>query len=224
MTSRSFNTVELMLSRPVGSLIIKNAIPTIITMMVSAIYNTADTFFVSQLGTSASGAVGVIFSLMTMIQAGGFMIGMGAGSITSRALGSGNRQKAQTFVSTAIVCVFSLGLIFSILGTIFNKPLVRLLGATDTIFPFALDYARFIIFGCPFMMSAFAMNNLLRFQGKAAFSMIGMVTGGILNMLLDPLFIFVFKMGISGAAIATLISQITSFLSCFLCFSLIRKL
>ncbi len=211
MTSRSFNTVELMLSRPVGSLIIKNAIPTIITMMVSAIYNTADTFFVSQLGTSASGAVGVIFSLMTMIQAGGFMIGMGAGSITSRALGSGNRQKAQTFVSTAIVCVFSLGLIFSILGTIFNKPLVRLLGATDTIFPFALDYARFIIFGCPFMMSAFAMNNLLRFQGKAAFSMIGMVTGGILNMLLDPLFIFVFKMGISGAAIATLISQITSF-------------
>lgn len=211
MNSRSFNTVELMLSRPVGSLIIKNAIPTIITMMVSAIYNTADTFFVSQLGTSASGAVGVIFSLMTMIQAGGFMIGMGAGSITSRALGSGNRQKAQTFVSTAIVCVFSLGLIFSILGTIFNKPLVRLLGATDTIFPFALDYARFIIFGCPFMMSAFAMNNLLRFQGKAAFSMIGMVTGGILNMLLDPLFIFVFKMGISGAAIATLISQITSF-------------
>lgn len=211
MNSHSFNTVELMLSRPVGSLIIKNAIPTIITMMVSAIYNTADTFFVSQLGTSASGAVGVIFSLMTMIQAGGFMIGMGAGSITSRALGSGNRQKAQTFVSTAIVCVFSLGLIFSILGTIFNKPLVRLLGATDTIFPFALDYARFIIFGCPFMMSAFAMNNLLRFQGKAAFSMIGMVTGGILNMLLDPLFIFVFKMGISGAAIATLISQITSF-------------
>lgn len=211
MNLQKFNTVELMTSAPVGSLIIKNAIPTIITMMVTAIYNTADTFFVSRLGTSASGAVGVIFSLMTIIQACGFMIGMGAGSITSRALGSGNSSKAQTVVSTAIVCVFSLGVFLAVLGTVFNHSLVRCLGATETILPFAVDYARFIILGTPFMMSAFAMNNLLRFQGKAAFSMIGMVIGGVLNMVLDPIFIFVFDMGISGAAVATVISQITSF-------------
>lgn len=208
---QNFNTLEVMTCAPVGPLIIKNAIPTIITMMVTAIYNTADTFFVSRLGTSASGAVGVIFSLMTMIQACGFMIGMGAGAITSRAIGSGDKAKAQTLVSTAIVCVFSMGLFLAVLGTVFNRPLVRMLGATETILPFAVDYARFIILGIPFMMSAFAMNNLLRFQGKAAFSMIGMVSGGILNMILDPLFIFGLDLGISGAAIATIISQIISF-------------
>lgn len=211
----SFNTVDLMLSKPVGPLIIKNAIPTIIIMMVSAIYNTADTFFVSQLGTSASGAVGVVFSLMTLIQAGGFLIGMGSGSILSRALGSGDIKKAQTLVSTAIVTVFSLGIVFSVFGTIFNVQLVRGLGATQTILPYAIDYARYIILGCPFMMASFAMNNLLRFEGKASLSMFGMVSGGVLNMLLDPLFIFVFKMGISGAAIATLLSQIASFIILF---------
>lgn len=211
MENSSDNTVLKMTTLPVGPLIIKNAVPTIITMMVTAIYNTADTFFVSQLGTSASGAVGIIFSLMTMIQAGGFMIGMGAGSITSRALGSKNTQKAQTYLSTAIVLAFTLGTLLSIFGTIFNTQIVESLGATKTILPFALDYARYIIFACPFMMSAFVMNNLLRFQGKASISMIGMVSGGLLNLVLDPLFIFGFGWGISGAAIATLLSQITSF-------------
>ena len=205
------NTVEIMTQEAVGPLIIKNAIPTIITMMVTALYNTADTFFVSRLGTSASGAVGIIFSLMTMIQAGGFMIGMGSGSITSRALGSGEPKKASTFVSTAIIFAFCLGLFFSAFGLVFNAKLVRFLGATPTILPYAVDYAHYIILACPFMMASFVMNNLLRFQGKAAFSMLGMASGGILNIFLDPLFIFVFGLGISGAAIATLISQIASF-------------
>ncbi|MBQ0050493.1 MAG: MATE family efflux transporter [Treponema sp.] len=180
-------------------------------MMVTAIYNTADTFFVSQLGTSASGAVGIIFSLMALIQAGGFMIGMGSGSITSRALGAKDMKTASKYCSTALCSAFTLGLIFAVFGTIFNRQLVTCLGATPTILPYAMDYARYIILASPFMITAFVMNNQLRFQGKAAFSMIGMVSGGILNMLLDPLFIFVFKMGISGAAIATLVSQITSF-------------
>lgn len=211
MNSRSENTVLSMTTQPVGSLILKNAVPTIITMTVTAVYNTADTFFVSRLGTSASGAVGIIFSLMTMIQAGGFMIGMGTGSITSRAIGSGDNKKAETYVSTAVIFAFTLGLCLCTAGTIFIKKLVSSLGATPTILPYALSYARYIIFACPFMMTSFVMNNLLRFQGKAAFSMIGMTAGGILNMFLDPLFIFVFDWGISGAAIATLISQITSF-------------
>lgn len=211
MSSKNPDTISLMTTAPVGPLIIKNAIPTIITMMVTAIYNTADTFFVSQLGTSASGAVGIIFSLMAMIQAGGFMIGMGSGSVTSRALGGQDFARANKYCSTAIFFVFTLGVVFSIFGTIFNRQIVTSLGATPTILPYAMDYARYIIFAAPFMMTAFTMNNQLRFQGKAAFSMIGMVSGGILNMILDPLFIFVFDFGISGAAIATLISQITSF-------------
>lgn len=208
-----------MTTAPVGSLIIKNAVPTIITMMVTAIYNTADTFFVSKLGTSASGAVGIIFSLMSMIQACGFTIGMGSGSITSRALGANDMKMASKYCTTAICLAFTAGLIFAVLGNIFIEPLVKSLGATPTILPYAQDYARYIIFGCPFMITSLTMNNQLRFQGKAFFSMMGMAFGGILNMFLDPLFIFVFDMGISGAAVATLISQMASFfilLACFL--------
>ncbi len=200
-----------MLTEPVGPLILKNAVPTIITMMITAIYNTADTFFVSRLGTSASGAVGVIFSLMVLMQACAFTIGMGSGSITSRALGASDFQKANTVCTSAIFTAFFIGVLFAIFGNLFREELVRHLGSTPTILPYALDYARYILFGAPFIITSFAMNNLLRFQGRAAFSMIGMISGGILNMLLDPLFIFVFGLGISGAALATLISQIVSF-------------
>ncbi len=214
-------TVARMTTAPVGTLILKNAIPTIITMMVTAIYNTADTFFVSQLGTSASGAVGIIFSLMALIQSVGFTIGMGSGSVTTRALGANDLKKADRYCSSAIFAAFSLGVIFSIIGTIFSTSLVSFLGATETILPYAMDYARYIIFAAPFMITAFVMNNQLRFQGKAAFSMVGMVSGGILNMILDPIFIFGLNLGISGAAIATLISQITSF--CILSSMFIRK-
>lgn len=204
-------SLQKMLSEPVGSLIIKNAVPTIITMMITAIYNTADTFFVSKLGTSASGAVGVTFTLMFLMQACAFTIGMGSGSITSRALGAEDFKKANTYCSTAIFTAFTVGVLFTIFGNLFRESLVRHLGSTPTILPYALDYARYILFGAPFIITSFAMNNLMRFQGRAAFSMIGMISGGILNMLLDPLFIFVFGLGISGAAIATLISQIVSF-------------
>lgn len=200
-----------MTSAPVGPLIVKNAVPTIITMMVSAIYNSADTFFVSKLGTSASGAVGIIFSLMALIQACGFTIGMGSGSITSRALGANDLKKASKYCSTAICLAFTAGVVFAVLGNIFIEPIVKSLGATPTILPYALDYARYIIFAAPFMITSFVMNNQLRFQGKAIFSMMGMAAGGILNIFLDPLFIFVFGLGISGAAIATLISQAVSF-------------
>lgn len=211
MNNTTRDTVSKMTSAPVGPLIIKNAVPTIITMMVSAIYNSADTFFVSKLGTSASGAVGIIFSLMALIQACGFTIGMGSGSITSRALGAADLKKASKYCSTAICLAFTAGVVFAVLGNIFIEPIVKSLGATPTILPYAMDYARYIIFAAPFMITSFVMNNQLRFQGKAVFSMMGMAAGGILNMFLDPLFIFVFDLGISGAAIATLLSQVVSF-------------
>ncbi|WP_407428234.1 MATE family efflux transporter [Treponema sp.] len=205
------SSLNRMLTEPVGSLILKNAVPTIITMMVTAIYNTADTFFVSRLGTSASGAVGIIFTLMFLMQAVAFTIGMGSGSVTSRALGAKDFKKANTYCSTAVFTAFFSGVLFTVFGNIFRESLVRHLGATPTILPYALDYAKYILFGAPFIISSFAMNNLLRFQGRAAFSMVGMIAGGIINIILDPFFIFVFDWGISGAAIATLISQIISF-------------
>ena len=208
MTSR---TVQTMLTAPVGPLILKNAVPTICSMMVTALYNTADTFFVSKLGTSASGAVGIIFSIMAIIQAFGFTIGMGSGSITSRLLGGEKIKEASKFTSTAIFLAFFLGIILAALGLCFQDGLITKLGATETILPFAKDYARFILIGVPFIMTSFVMNNQLRWQGRAALSMMGLMTGGILNIILDPIFIFGLDLGISGAAIATLISQCVSF-------------
>ncbi len=205
------NTLNAMLNKSVGPLIIKMAVPTIISMMVTAIYNMADTFFVSKLGTSASGAVGITFSIMAIIQAFGFTIGMGSGSILSRKLGARNIKSADEFCSTGIITAFVTGTIIAILGVRFNGWIVIHLGATVTIAPYARDYARYILLGAPFMVTSFVMNNQLRFQGKAAFSMVGLTLGGILNIILDPIFIFVFNLGISGAAIATLISQIVSF-------------
>ena len=210
-----------MTTAPVGRLIIRMAIPTIISMMITAVYNMADTFFVSQLGTSASGAVGINFSIMTIIQALGFTVGMGSGSLTSRALGAKDYATANRYCSSAIAFSLCMGTLLSVVGLIFLKPLITMLGATPTIQPYAEAYAHFILIGVPFMCTTFVMNNLLRFQGKAALSMVGLTVGGVLNLFLDPLFIFVFKLGISGAAIATLISQCVSFF--ILLFVFIRK-
>lgn len=200
-----------MTTEPVGRLIGKLAVPTIISMLVTSIYNMADTFFVSQLGTSATGAVGVVFSLMAIIQAVGFTLGMGSGSNISRLLGQEKKDEADRVASTAFFTALLLGLCITVIGLLSMKNLMRLLGATETILPYAQDYARYILFGAPIMCASFVMNNDLRSEGKAVLSMMGIATGGVLNIALDPLFIFVFDMGISGAAIATLLSQCISF-------------
>lgn len=200
-----------MIETPVQKLIPRLAVPTIISMLVTSIYNMADTFFVSQIGTSASGAVGVMFSAMAMIQAIGFTLGMGSGNYISRSLGSRDEEAASQSAATAFFTGGIIGIAIAVLGTIFSKPLVYLLGATDTIAPFAQDYARYILIAAPFMITSFVMNNILRAQGNAVFAMIGITVGGILNMFLDPVLIFGFGMGISGAAIATMASQMVSF-------------
>ena len=200
-----------MIETPVARLIPQLAVPTIISMLVTSIYNMADTFFVSQLGTSASGAVGVIFSAMAMIQAIGFMLGMGSGNNISRALGNHDEERASECAATAFFMAAILGILIMILGIAFSEPMVYFLGATDTIAPYAQDYARYILFAAPFMMTSFVLNNILRAQGNAFSSMLGITAGGILNMVLDPLFIFTFQMGIAGAAIATMLSQMISF-------------
>ncbi len=201
---------RIMTQSPVRPLITKLAIPTIITMMVTSIYNMADTYFVSQLGKSASGAVGVVFSLMAIIQAVGFTLGMGSGSVVSRALGVKDYRKANRFASTALFCALGFGVLLTVFGYIFMNPLMSVLGATPTVLPYAKDYAAYILLGAPVMASSFVLNNLLRSEGKAQLSMVGIASGGILNIALDPLFIFVFDMGVAGAAIATLISQVVS--------------
>ena len=200
-----------MVKTPIKRLVLNLAIPTTISMLITAIYNIADTYFVAKLGASASGAVGVVFSFMAIIQAIGFTLGMGGGSYISALLGEKRDGEAQEVGSTAFYGAIFLGLLLMIFGLLFLRPLLTVLGATDTVLPYASDYARYIVIGAPIMTSSFVLNNLLRAEGKAKLAMIGLTTGGLLNMGLDPLLIHGFNMGISGAAIATLISQAVSF-------------
>lgn len=197
---------------PVGKLVCEMAVPTIISMLVTAVYNLADTFFVGLMhSNAATGAVGVVFSLMAIIQATGFFFGQGSGNYISRQLGRHETEDAETMAITAVTLAFSAGVVVLILGQLFLQPLARLLGSTDTILPYACDYLRIILLGAPYMTASFVLNNQLRFQGSAIYSMIGIVAGAVINVGLDPLLIFTFKMGIRGAALATIIGQLFSF-------------
>lgn len=196
---------------PVEKLICKMAVPTIVSMLISAVYNMADTYFVGKLGTSATGAVGVVFSLMTVIQACGFFFGHGSGNSISRALGRQNTADAANMASVGFFASLAVGTVLGAAGIMFLTPLSRLLGSTETILPYTKAYLFYILCGTPFIMGSFVLNNQLRFQGSAVSGMVGMAAGGVLNIALDPLFIFVFKMGVGGAGCATLVSQIIGF-------------
>lgn len=200
-----------MLTAPIPKLFTSLAVPTVISQMVSVAYNTADTWFVSQISTSASAAVGVSFSVMSIIQAIGFGLGMGTSSIIGVKLGKGDTKSAEEYSSSAFAAATLLGLIIAVLGLIFLSPLMYLVGATETSHPFACDYTRYILIAAPFMCASYVLNNILRSEGESALAMIGLCTGGILNVILDPIFIFTVGLGISGAAIATAISQLISF-------------
>lgn len=201
----------MMTESPVRLLVLRLAAPTIISMLVSSIYSMVDTFFVAQLGTSAAGAVGIVFSVMASIQAIGFAIGMGAGTLASRQLGAKNDKEANMYASTGVFIGLVVALVIAVLGFVFVSPLMKLLGATSTILPYAEDYARYIFLSTPFMCLSFLLNNYLRVEGKALYGMIGIISGALLNIALDPVFIFVLGLGTRGAAIATSISQVVSF-------------
>lgn len=201
---------EKMIRTPIPKLVTSLAVPTMIGMLITSIYNVADTYFVSRLGTRASGAVGIVFSLMSMIQAVGFTAGMGAGSVISRLLGEKEEERAQKVASCAVLTSLLLGALLFAPGLFWLKPLMTFLGATETILPYASEYSRYILFVAPVMTASFVLNNLLRAEGKTKFSMIGIGIGGVLNIALDPLFIFVFQWGIRGAAVATAVSQCAS--------------
>ncbi len=194
-------------------LICKLAIPSIISMLITSFYNMADTFFIAKLeNTSATGAVGVAFSLMAIIQAFGFFLGHGSGNYISRELGKKNLKSAEEMASIGFFTALIGGALMTTLGLIFLSPLAKLLGSTDTILPYAKDYIRYILIGCPYMCASIVLNNQLRFQSNAFFGMIGLASGAVLNIALDPIFIFGLGLGVSGAAIATIISQFVSFI------------
>lgn len=209
---------EKMINTPIPKLILTLAVPTIIGMLITSAYNMADAYFVSKLGTSASGAIGIVFSLMAIIQALGFTVGMGSGSTISRLLGKKENDKAQEMASSALAVSFILGIILSVTGLLMLEKLMLLLGATQSILPYAVEYAKYILYAAPVMMASFVLNNLLRAEGKTKLAMTGIGIGGILNIALDPLLIFGFGMDIGGAAIATLISQVIGFIVLLLFF------
>ncbi|MBR1983398.1 MAG: MATE family efflux transporter [Clostridia bacterium] len=221
--AKSFNAeyqYKKMTETPVMKLIFMLGIPTTISMLITNVYNMADSFFVSQISLSAGGATSIVFGVMAILQAFGFMFGHGAGSHISRALGEKENQKANVYASTGFFWALVAGLVIMTFGLIFIKPLMKLLGSTDTILPYAVDYAKFIFIAAPFMTTSCVLNNILRYEGKAKLAMIGLTSGGILNILLDPLFIFTFDLGILGAGLATGISQLISFCLLFSMFLL----
>ena len=213
MTSddRSALQFRRMTETPIPQLVLSLAAPTILSMLITSIYNLADTFFVGQISTSASGAVGVVSSLMAIIQALGFMLGHGAGTIISRSLGSRDTTAATRFASTSFFTALVFGVVLAVAGLGTLPHFMMLLGSTETILPHACAYARPILIAAPLMISSLVMNNILRYEGKASFAMIGLVTGGVLNIALDPLFMFVLGMGTAGAGLATALSQTISF-------------
>ena len=208
---------ERMTQTPIPRLIISLGIPTMLNMMVTSLYNMADTMFVSGLGDQAIGAVSVVLSLMSIIQAIGFTLGMGAGSVVSALLGKRDQKGADRVASAAFFSALGIGLMLTVFGLIFLEPLVVLLGAAQesgvafTTLDYAKIYATYILISAPLMCMSFVMNNLLRAQGKAVASMIGLCTGAILNVALDPILIYGADMGVEGAALATVISQTVSF-------------
>jgi len=201
-----------MLETPIPRLIPKLAIPTIISMLVTSFYNMADTFFVGMLDDpSATGAVGVVFSYMAILQAVSFMIGHGGGNFISRSLGQGDKEAAGVMASCSFFYSLIIGGVLMVLGLVFLEPFSMFLGSTETILPYTKDYLRYILLASPYMAASFVLNNQLRFQGSAAYAMIGIVAGAGLNIALDPILMFGFDMGISGAAVATAFSQLVSF-------------
>lgn len=201
-----------MTTYPVPRLIMSLAVPTIISMLVTSFYNMADTYFVGKINTQATAAVGVVFSFMTIIQAVGFFFGHGSGNYISRKLGAQDTANAEKMAATGFFFAFFIGLALAMAGLIFLTPLSILLGSTPTILPYTEQYLGIILLGAPFMTSSLVLNNQMRFQGNASYAMVGIVSGAVINVVLDPILIFSFEMGISGAAWATAVSQLCSFI------------
>ena len=205
--------LKRMTETPIPKLLFSLAVPTIISMLITAFYNMADTYFIGRLGSaSATAAVGVCFPMMAVLQAIGFMFGQGSGNYIARTLGAKQQKSAEEMASTAFFSAVIAGILLMTLGQLFLPQLVVLLGSTETIAPYAIAYARNILFAVPWLIASIVLNNQLRLQGNAVFAMVGMTSGALINIALDPLFIFTFGMGVAGASMATMLSQMIAFI------------
>ncbi len=213
-----FQSVEekriYMTEQPVEKLVCRLAVPTIMSMLVTSFYNMADTFFVGKLNTQSTAAVGVVFSLMAILQAVGFFFGHGSGNYISRQLGAGNTEEAEKMSAVGFFSSFCAGVVIMVVCLLCIRPLAYALGSTPTILPYTVSYLRIILLGAPAMTASLVLNNQMRFQGSAFYAMIGIVSGAVINIALDPFLIFTCGMGVAGAALATTVSQYLSF--CFL--------
>ncbi len=201
-----------MTQEPVEKLVCTLAVPTILSMMITSFYNMADTFFVGKLNTQSTAAVGVVFSLMAVIQAIGFLFGHGSGNYISRQLGAGNMEEAEKMSAVGFFTSFFAGVVILLVCMCLIEPLSYALGSTPTVQPYTVAYMRIILLGAPAMTASLVLNNQMRFQGSAFYAMIGIVSGAVVNIVLDPFFIFICGMGVAGAALATTISQYLSFI------------
>lgn len=201
---------DKMTHTPIPKLILGLSVPSIISTLITNIYNLVDTAFVGQLGTSASGAVGIVFGFMAIIQAFGYLFGQGAGSVLSRALGEKDDEKASVYASVGFFSSFIFGILLTTVGFLFLDDIVMFLGSTPTIAPYAKTYITYILIATPFMCSSLSMDNLLRYEGKAKLGMIGLMVGAVLNMAGDPILMFGCSMGIAGAGLSTALSQFIS--------------
>lgn len=211
MGRRHTDNYTFLTQAPAHRVILTMAVPTIITMLVTSLYNVADTFFVGQLDTQSTAAVGVVFPVMFFIQAFGFFFGHGSGNYISRELGARRHGNAETMASTGFVYSLVAGIVAMVVGLSMIKTLAVLLGSTPTILPYTESYMSIILLGSPFMTASLTINNQMRLQGNASYAMYGIISGAVLNVVLDPVFIFVFDMGVAGAAVATVTGQVVGF-------------
>jgi len=202
---------DKMTKTPLVKLIVSLGIPTTISMLVTSLYNMADTYFVGTLGESPQAATGILFTLQAIIQAVAFMLGQGSGTMVSKALADRNQEEASEYVSTGFFTGIFVGGVFLVLGLSFLEPMLLFLGSTETILPYAKQYGSCVLISCSIVMGSFVLNNVLRYEGKSFYSMIGLVSGGLLNIFLDYVFVIIFKWGVLGAGIATATSQVISF-------------
>ena len=203
--------VRYLTTAPIPRLVGQLSLPTIISMLVTSFYNMADTFFVGQIDTLSTAAVGVAFSAMAFIQAVSFFFGHGSGNFISRCLGAQRYEEAERMAATGFFSAMATGVLIAGLGNLFILPISRALGSTESVLPYTAAYLRIVFLGAPFIIGSFVLNNQMRFQGSASVSMVGITAGAVLNVALDPLLIFGFGMGVEGAAWATSFSQLVSF-------------
>ncbi len=211
-----------MTQTPVSRLILRLGLPTTVSMLITSIYNMADTYFVGTLGESAQAATGILFALQSVIQGIAFMLGHGSGSLVAKSLARRDTDEASEYVSTAFFTGSGVGILITTLGLIFLAPLMELLGSTKTILPYAKDYGMWVLISCPFMICSLILNNNLRYEGKAFYAMFGLTTGGVLNIFGDYILVKVLNKGVYGAGLATAASQFVSFcilLVMYFCFA-----